>query len=40
MEIQKATDFHEVEQIVAIHLSSFPGFFLTFLGKGLSKIPL
>lgn len=33
MVIQKATDFHEVEQIVAIHLFAFPGFFLTFLGK-------
>ncbi|MBJ2357867.1 GNAT family N-acetyltransferase [Sphaerochaeta sp. S2] len=37
MKIQKATDFHEVEQIAAIHLSSFPGFFLTFLGKGFLK---
>lgn len=37
MEIHKATDFHGVEQIVAIHLSSFPGFFLTFLGKGFLK---
>jgi len=37
MEIQKAKDFHEAEQIVAIHLSSFPGFFLTFLGKGFLK---
>ena len=37
MKIQKATFFHEVEQIVAIHLSSFPGFFLTFLGKGFLK---
>ena len=37
MEIKKTTDFHEVEQIVAIHLSSFPGFFLTFLGKGFLK---
>lgn len=37
MKIQKATDSHEVEQIVAIHLSSFPGFFLTFLGKGFLK---
>ncbi|MGE4284747.1 MAG: GNAT family N-acetyltransferase [Clostridia bacterium] len=37
MEIQKATDFHGVEQIVVIHLSSFPGFFLTFLGKGFLK---
>ncbi|MGE4284865.1 MAG: GNAT family N-acetyltransferase [Clostridia bacterium] len=37
MEIQKATDFHDIEPIVAIHLSSFPGFFLTFLGKGFLK---
>lgn len=37
MEMHKATDFHGVEQIVAIHLTSFPGFFLTFLGKGFLK---
>ncbi len=37
MEIQKAKDFHEVEQIVAVHLSSFPSFFLTSLGKGFLK---
>jgi ribosomal protein S18 acetylase RimI-like enzyme len=37
MEIQKATDFHDIGQVVAIHHSSFPGFFLTFLGKGFLK---
>jgi ribosomal protein S18 acetylase RimI-like enzyme len=37
MKIQKAKDSHDAEQIVAIHLFSFPGFFLTFLGKGFLK---
>jgi ribosomal protein S18 acetylase RimI-like enzyme len=37
MIIQKAVDVNDVEQIVAIHLSSFPGFFLTFLGKSFLR---
>ena len=37
MIIKKATNLDEVEQIVVIHLTSFPDFFLTFLGKGFLK---
>ena len=37
MEIYKATDVCDIDQIVKIHLAAFSGFFLTFLGKGFLK---
>ncbi len=37
MNIVETKDLEDVNQIVEIHLSSFPGFFLTFLGKGFLK---
>jgi ribosomal protein S18 acetylase RimI-like enzyme len=37
MEIINTTNTRDIRQVVEIHLSSFPGFFLTFLGKGFLK---
>lgn len=37
MNIVRTKDLEDVNRIVEIHLSSFPGFFLTFLGEGFLK---
>lgn len=37
MDVYKTESLDDVDSIVSIHLSAFPGFFLTFLGKGFLK---
>ena len=37
MVAETLTDKNKVEDVVKIHLLTFPGFFLTFLGKGFLK---
>ncbi|MDC7230360.1 MAG: GNAT family N-acetyltransferase [Sphaerochaetaceae bacterium] len=37
MEIINTTNTRDIREVVKIHLTSFPGFFLTFLGRGFLR---